>query len=45
MAISKENIEKTKQAILAAEERLKKMTPEERKQYEEAMEKQILIPD
>ena len=45
MAISQENIEKTKQAILAAEERLKKLTPEERNQYEQEMKKQILIPD
>lgn len=45
MAILQENIEKTRQAIIAAIKRRESMTPEERKALEEALKKQILIPD
>ena len=49
MAMSKETIEKTKQALLAAKERWEKMPPEEKKrlqeEYEKNPEERILIPD
>lgn len=43
--VSKENIEKTKQMLLTAQERRKNMTPEERKVEDEKLKRQIKIPD
>jgi len=41
MAMSKESIEKTRQMILEEKERRKKMTPEELKAEDEALDKQL----